>query len=99
MEEHGWARSKSDSVENDREDDDEFDELDGNDLEDVASLLVVKAFSKRDEIKALLFIYKLGLRNADQVFKYLELVSEKYIRENCTPRILWLVYFTRTLLG
>ena len=102
VEEHGWAKSKSDmSVSDDWEDDDEFDETDGNDLEDEASLLASRALSKRDEIKTLLFMYKLGPRNGGQVFKYLELVSEKYIREKYTPRILRqaLVYFTRTLLG
>ena len=102
VEEHGWAKSKSDiGVADDWDDDDEFDVLDGNDLEDEASLLASKALSKRDEIKTLLFMYKLGPRNGGQVFKYLELVSEKYIREKYTPRILRqaLVYFTRTLLG
>lgn len=64
MEEQEWAKSKSDmSVADDWDDDDEFDELDGNDLEGEASLLASKALSKRDEIKTLLFMYKLGPRN------------------------------------
>jgi len=102
VEEHGWAKPNSDiSVSDYWEEDDESDDTDGNDVEDGASLLESKTLSKRNEIKTLLFMYKLGPRNGGQVFKYLELVSAKYIKETYTPRVLRqaLVYFTRTLLG